>query len=105
MATLQNLYEVSEDDPIAADLYHLKTTLAVLLIERIRMSGWSGIEAAESLKTTPARISNLNKGRIDKFAIGKIIEWLLLTGLTVQIDYNPIRLNATSTISLIPKDD
>jgi predicted XRE-type DNA-binding protein len=67
------------DDPIPA----LKRQLAQLVVERIR--GWSQIYAAELLGTDQPRLSDLRRGRLDRFSLEQLIRFVSRVDGEVEI--------------------
>jgi predicted XRE-type DNA-binding protein len=60
----------TREDPIPP----LKRQLAQLVVERI--DGWSQIYAAELLGTDQPRLSDLRRGRLDRFSLEQLIRFV-----------------------------
>jgi predicted XRE-type DNA-binding protein len=96
----QNLFELLTDDPVEYNMKHLKTQLFMVLITLIRDKGWTQAKAAEELKVTQPRMSNLFKGYLDKFSIDTILEMLVRSGYKLDADFNPENENLPLVMNL-----
>ena len=56
------------------------------LYYRIQKQGWTQKEAAEFLRETQPRISNLMSGEISRFSIDKLINLLGRVGMEVRVE-------------------
>ena len=70
---------MTTDNPIPA----LKRQLAQLLVERLE--GWSHTYAADLLGTDHARVSNLRRGRLDRFSLEQLIRFAIRVEGTVEL--------------------
>jgi predicted XRE-type DNA-binding protein len=59
------------------------------LEELIRRKGWTQQEAAKALGVTQPRVSDLVRGKIDRFSVDNLIELLGRAG--VEITFSAIR--------------
>jgi predicted XRE-type DNA-binding protein len=66
----------------------------------IRDKGWTQAKAAEELKVTQPRMSNLFKGYLDKFSIDTILEMLVRSGYKLDADFNPENENLPLVMNL-----
>lgn len=85
----QNLYELFSDDPVESNMKHFKTQLWMVLIQLIRKNGWTQVKAAQELKVSTPRISNLFKGYLDRFSIDTLLEMLVRSGYKLEAEFNP----------------
>ena len=69
-AHLRDIPPVKREDPIPA----LKPQVAELVIARVR--GWSQAHAAYFLDTDQARLSDLRRGRLDRFSLEQVIRFV-----------------------------
>ena len=65
----QNLYEMFSTDPVEFNLKALKAKLAIALVKLIRDNKWTQTVAAEKLQIMQPRMSNLFRGKLEKFSI------------------------------------
>lgn len=87
--TTQNTYEFFTDDPVEFNMKSLKSKLAMALILLIRQEGWTQAVAAERLKVSQPRMSNLFRGRLDKFSIDALLEMIFRSGYKLESDFHP----------------
>lgn len=85
----QNLFALFTADPVEFNLQHLKTQLFMVLITLIRQKGWNQATAAQQLKVTTPRMSNLFKGHLDKFSIDALLQMLVRSGYKLDADFDP----------------
>lgn len=96
----QNLFELFTDDPVEYNMKHLKTQLLMVLITLIREKGWTQAKAAEELKVSRPRMSNLFKGYLDKFSIDSLLEMLVRSGYKLDADFDPTNKSLPLIVSL-----
>lgn len=94
----QNIFEMLSDDPVEFNLKSLKAMLAIALVTLIRDQGWTQSVAAERLQVTQPRMSNLFRGRLEKFSIDALLGMLIRSGYKVESTFNPA--NAENPVSL-----
>lgn len=85
----QNLYELFSEDPVEFNLQALKAKLAIALVELIRAKQWTQVTAAQKLQITQPRMSNLVRGKLEKFSIDALLEMLVRAGYKLETDYDP----------------
>ncbi len=85
----QNIFELLSDDPVDFNLKSLKAKLAIALISLIREQGWTQAAAAERLHVSQPRMSNLFRGRLDKFSIDALLGMLIRVGYKVESTFDP----------------
>ena len=85
----QNVYELFTDDPVEFNMKALKAKLAMALITLIRQEGWTQALAAERLKVSQPRMSNLFRGRLEKFSIDALLEMIFRSGYKLDSDFDP----------------
>jgi predicted XRE-type DNA-binding protein len=96
----QNLFALFTDDPVEYNLKHFKTQLLMVLITLIRNNGWTHAKAAEELKVSRPRISNLYNGHMDKFSIDMLIELLVRSDSQPDAYFNPANSEEPQTIRI-----
>lgn len=82
----QNLFAMVTEDPIESNMKHLKVNIFMMLTQLIRQKGWTQAAAAKALKITEPRMSNLVKGRLDKFSIEALLELVVRSGYDFDVD-------------------
>ena len=82
----QNLFAMVTEDPIESNIKHLKMSLFMMLTQRIRQKGWTQVVAAKELKITQPRMSNLFKGKLEKFSIDALLEMVVRSGYDFDVD-------------------
>lgn len=85
----QNLYQLFSDDPVEFNLKALKAKLAIALVTLIRDNNWNQSTAAEKLQITQPRMSNLFRGRLEKFSIDAMLQMLVRVGYKLEMDFDP----------------
>ena len=85
----QNIFEMLSDDPVDFNLKSLKAKLAIALVALIREQGWTQSVAAERLQVTQPRMSNLFRGRLEKFSIDALLGMLIRSGYKVESTFDP----------------
>jgi predicted XRE-type DNA-binding protein len=85
----QNLFELFTADPVEANMQALKAKLAIAVVAMIRSKQWTQATASEQLKVTQPRMSNLFRGKLDKFSIDALFEMFLRVGYKVEADVDP----------------
>lgn len=85
----QNLYELFSEDPVEYNLKALKAKLAIALVELIRQKDWTQAAAAEKLHVTQPRMSNLFRGKLEKFSIDALLQMLVRVGYKLETDFDP----------------
>jgi len=85
----QNLYEMFSDDPVEFNMKSLKAKLAIALVALIRDKEWNQITASEKLQITQPRMSNLFRGKLDKFSIDAMLQMLVRVGYKLETDFDP----------------
>jgi len=67
-------------DPIP----ELKQAVAAAIVARL--DGWTQPMAAELLRSTQARVSNLRTGRLERFSLQKLIRMAARLRATIRVD-------------------
>jgi len=93
-----NIFELLSDDPVDFNLKSLKAKLAIALVALIREQGWTQAIAAEKLQVTQPRMSNLFRGRLEKFSIDALLGMLIRSGYKLESTFDPT--NAATPMSL-----
>ena len=82
----RNVYEALEDDPAMAQNLKIRSELMIALRLYIEEEGVGQKEAAEVFCVYQPRISDLVRGKIDKFTIDTLVNMLARVGKTVKLE-------------------
>lgn len=85
MNTFKNVWDAIEDTPEEAENMRVRSKLMQSIENHIRSNGWSQHEAAERFGVTQPRVSDLMRGKIDKFTIDTLINMVVAAGLHVEV--------------------
>jgi predicted XRE-type DNA-binding protein len=85
----QNPFSFLTDDPVKFNSWSLKSKLVIILRDMVHENGWTQQEAAEALGISQPRVSNMLKGRIDKFSIDMLYSLLFKLGFSSELTYTP----------------
>jgi len=78
-------FDALESDPVVAQNLKVRSELMMALEQEINKRGLTQKAAAETLGVSQPRVSDLMKGRIDKFSIDMLINMLATLGRGVSI--------------------
>jgi len=81
----RNVFEALEDNPGMAQNLKIRSQLMLALRQYIEDAGLGQKEAAEVFGVHQPRISNLMRGKIDKFTIDRLVNMLARIGKTVKV--------------------
>ena len=73
-------------EPAEAERLSIQSGLALALEREIVTQKWTQAEAARRIGITQPRVSDLLRGRLDKFSIDALIVYLVRVGVQVRID-------------------
>src|SRR5690349_332774 len=85
----QNLYAMFSTDPVEYNMDALKAKLAIALVELVKDRKWNQTMAAEKLQITQPRMSNLVRGKLEKFSIDAILQMLVRVGYKLETTFDP----------------
>ncbi|MEE9876527.1 XRE family transcriptional regulator [Stenotrophomonas maltophilia] len=85
----QNIFEMLSDDPVEFNIKSLKAKLALALVALIRDHGWTQAMAAERLQITQPRMSNLFRGKLEKFSIDALLGMIVRSGYRIESTFDP----------------
>lgn len=86
MNTFASVWDAIEDTPEEAQNMKIRSSLMRSIEARIKDEGWSQKEAAERFRVTQPRVSDLMRGKIEKFTIDTLVNMVVAVGLRVQVD-------------------
>ena len=81
----RNVFEVLEDDPAMAQNLKIRSELIITLRRYFEDAALGQKEAAELFGVYQPRISDLMRGKVDKFTIDKLVNMLARIGKTVTM--------------------
>jgi predicted XRE-type DNA-binding protein len=70
-----------------ADVLLAKADLVIAIVGRVEERGLTQAEAARLLRTTQPRISDLRRGRLDRFSIDTLLRLLTRLGVDVELRF------------------
>ena len=73
-------------EPVEAQHLLVRADLMGKASDLIRARGWSQKQAAAALGVTQPRISDLVRGKIDRFSVDSLVEMLGRAGVSVKLD-------------------
>jgi len=80
-----SVWDAIEDTPAAAANLKLRSALMITLEAQIERRGWSQAEAARRFGVTQPRVSDLMRGKIDRFGLDTLVNMAVAAGLHVEI--------------------
>lgn len=83
--TFKSVWDAIESDPKVAASLKARSVLMMAVQKFVHRSGLSQTEAARRLGITQPRLSDLMRGRIDRFSIDALVDMLGATGSRVSI--------------------
>lgn len=86
MTTFNSIWDAIEDTPEQAENMKIRSSLMRSIEARIRAEKWSQHEAAARFGVTQPRVSDLMRGKIEKFTIDTLVNMVVAAGLHVQVD-------------------
>jgi predicted XRE-type DNA-binding protein len=63
----------------------------IALRTRIEKLGWNQSQAARALGVTQPRISDLHRGKIDRFSVDTLVDLLFRSGVEVSVRLRAVR--------------
>ena len=85
-----SVWDALEDTPEQAAAMRLRSDLMIAVQEGVR--GWSltQMAAAERLGVTQPRLSNLMRGKVNRFSLDALVELASRAGLTVRMEVDRV---------------
>lgn len=83
--TFKNVWDALEDDPAARESLKIKSRLMMDIERRIKDQGLTQKQAAKQMGVSQPRISDLVRGKIDRFTIDMLVNMLARLGMHVEI--------------------
>lgn len=83
----KNIWDAIEHDPNVVASLSARSDLMIAITAMIRQRGLTQAEAAKILGVTQPRVSNLMRGRIDRFSLDVLIDMAVAVGLAPRISF------------------
>jgi len=83
--TFGSVWDAIEDTLEEAANMKLRSSLMMAIEDHIRSNGWTQQEAAQRLRVTQPRVSDLMRGKIDLFGLDTLVNMLTSIGLRVEL--------------------
>lgn len=80
-----SVWDAIENTPTEAENMKLRSALMMALEQHIKAMGWTQGEAARRLDVTQPRVSDLMRGKIDRFGLDTLVNMLTAAGLRVEM--------------------
>jgi predicted XRE-type DNA-binding protein len=87
MKTLhEDIFKAIEDDPAVAENLRLRARMMALLRDTIKARGLTQTAAAELFGVSQPRISDLIRGKIERFKIDMLVNMLARAGIFLEVE-------------------
>jgi len=80
-----SVWDAIEDTTAEAVNMRMRSEVMIALKRRIKDQGWTRAEAAGIMGVTQPRVSDLTRGKIERFALDALVAMATTAGLTVEI--------------------
>jgi predicted XRE-type DNA-binding protein len=80
-----SVWDAIEDGPQEAENMKLRAQLMRAIVDRIERKKLSQVEAARILGVSQPRVSDLMRGKIDKFALDILVNMAMALGIRVKL--------------------
>lgn len=84
-----NIFKDLGFDDEEAESLLLRTDLMIAIERVIRKNAWTQTQAARKLGVAQSRVSDLIRGRIEKFSVDMLMSWLNKLGWHVRVTLEP----------------
>jgi predicted XRE-type DNA-binding protein len=80
-----SVWDAIEDTPAEAANMRMRSELMMALKARIEAQGWTQAQAAKVMGVTQPRVSDLVRGKIDRFGLDALVGMAAAAGLAVEV--------------------
>jgi predicted XRE-type DNA-binding protein len=80
-----SVWDAIEDTPAEAENMKLRSALMIALTEEIKRRKWTQCEAGKSFGLMQPRISDLMRGKVDRFSLDALVNMAATAGLHVEL--------------------
>ncbi len=81
----EDIFKAIEDDPAVAENLRLRAQMMAMLRDAIKSRGLTQTAAAELLNVAQPRISDLTRGKIERFTIDALVNMLARAGIFLEV--------------------
>lgn len=81
-----SVWDALEDTPEAAAAMRLRSDLMIAVEREVQGWGLTQTAAAERLSVTQPRLSDLMRGKVDRFSLDALVELASRAGLAVRVE-------------------
>ena len=85
MKRYHNVFDALEDDPAVAENLKIRAQLMNALTQYIEKHKLTQVEAAELLEVNQPRVSDLVRGKIERFTIDMLVNMLARAGVHLNV--------------------
>lgn len=83
--TFKNVWDALEDDPAERESMKIKSCLMMDIETCIKKQGLTQKQAAQKMGVTQPRISDLVRGKVNRFTIDMLVNMLARLGMHVEV--------------------
>jgi len=80
-----SVWDAIMDTPAEAANMRMRSEVMIALKGRIEAQGWTQAEAARIMAVTQPRISDLTRGKIQRFGLDTLVAMAMAAGLAVEV--------------------
>jgi len=80
-----SVWDAIEDTPAEAANMRMRSEVMIALKRRIKEQNWTQAEAAKIMGVTQPRISDLTRGKIQRFGLDALVAMAMAAGLAVEV--------------------
>ena len=96
----KNIFQDFIEDSVHAEMLHIKSYLASLVVEVIAQQKWTQSKAAEELSIAQPRISEIKQAKLEKFSVDFLLTILAKLGYRFEIGFTPKNLKKPIQVTL-----
>ncbi len=84
-SSFENVWDALEDNLAQAQTIKLRSSLMIALEKHIQRQGWTQTEVASRLGVSQPRLSDLLRGKINRFALDTLVNMAVAAGVHVEL--------------------
>ncbi len=85
--TFASVWDAIIDDPVEVESIKIKSKIMMTIERHIKEQGMTQQQAAEKMGVKQPRVSDLVRGKIDRFTIDMLVNMLFALGLKLEINF------------------
>lgn len=97
--SFDSVSDLLEKTPEERRDYELRCELLTVLREHIQRSDMTQAAVAKALGVAQPRVSDLVRGKVSKFSVGTLLEFLISLGFTIAIKPTPPKAAASKAVA------